>query len=386
MGTSHRLTGVSDAADLAPATIAVTAGRPPREPGQPLSTPPMLASVLHAHPADVGGADNLEYSREGNASFAAVEQVIGALEHGSALTFASGMAAVSASVAVAVRGRPGLVQPLDGYHGTRVLLAEATGLHVVDVDVTDTRAALDALPDGGALWVESPTNPLIGVPDIAALAEGVAAKGGLLVVDSTVATPVCTRPLDLGADLVVHSVTKYLSGHSDVILGAVVTRDEGLLQALLHHRTIHGAVPGPMNAFLAARGIRTLEVRMRTAMATAQVLAERLQAHPAVRRVHYPGLPDDPGHEVAGRQMSGGYGALMSFVLADAAVADAFSEALGLVVHATSLGGVETSLERRGRQHGEAHIDPGLVRMSVGIEDVDDVWADLERALAVATR
>ena len=361
--------------DQRPATVAVSAGRPPHTPGNPLSQPPMLASVLHA-PSEG------EYARYRNASFDALEAALGALEGGTALTYASGMAAISSVVATAVVGRPGLVQPMDGYHGTRTLLESTTGLHLDSVDVADTEATLDALPVGGVLWIESPTNPLISVADIAALADGVHARDGLLVVDSTAAPPVVQRPLELGADVVVHSVTKYLSGHSDLLLGAVITRDERLAAALHDHRTIHGAVPGPMECFLALRGVRTLDVRMQRAQANAMELALRLRAHPLVTRVHYPGLPDDPGHDVARRQMKG-FGALLSFVLPSAAAADAACTGTDLVVHATSLGGVETSMERRDRWPAE-HADPGLIRLSVGIEHVEDIWADLSAALDAA--
>ncbi|WP_370326700.1 PLP-dependent aspartate aminotransferase family protein [Euzebya sp.] len=370
--TSHPAAG-----PLHPATTAVAAGRPPAEPGQPLNQPPLFASVLRA-PADG------EYARYGGASTAAVEQAIGALERGTAVVFSSGMAAVSAVVATAVRGRPGLVQPLDGYHGSRALFDSTTGLFTESVDVADVQATIDALPAHGVLWLESPTNPLITVADIEALSDAATAKGAIAIVDSTAATPIAQRPLDLGAHVVVHSVTKYLSGHSDLLMGAVVTRDESLARALVDHRSLHGAIPGPMDCFLALRGIRTLDVRMRRAMASAQVLAERLAAHPAVERVHYPGLPTDPGHAVASRQMDG-FGALLSFVLADAATADAVCAGVELVVHATSLGGVETSMERRGRQAGEERTPPGLIRMSVGIEHVEDLWTDLARAIDAAS-
>ena len=363
---------------LRPATIAVEAGRPPAEPGQPLSQPPVFASVRRAPATD-------EYGRVANDSFTAVEAAIGALEGGTCVAFASGMAAISAVVATAVRGRPGLVQPRDGYHGTRALFDATTGLHAESVHIADTAAAIDALPQGGVLWTESPTNPLITIADLEALAEGVVAKDGVMIVDSTAATPVCQRPLDLGADVVLHSVTKYLSGHSDLIMGAVVTRDDRMVEALRAHRTLHGAIPGPMDCFLALRGIRTLDVRMRRSMANAQVLAERLHDHPAVDRVHYPGLPSDPGHAVARRQMDG-FGALLSFLLPTAGQADAVCTGAQLVVHATSLGGVESSMERRNRQAGEEETPPGLIRMSVGIEHVEDLWADLDQALARATR
>jgi cystathionine gamma-synthase len=367
---------------LRPATIAVEAGRPPAVPGQPLSVPPDFASVRRMPGADQPMGTT--YARVTNDSIEALEQAIGALDGGDAVVFASGMAAVSAVVTTAVRGRPGLVQPVDGYHGTRALFAETTGLFTESVDVADTAAVLEALPPSGVIWTESPTNPLLTVADLAALADGAKAADGLLVVDSTVAPPVVQRPLELGADVVVHSVTKYLSGHSDLLLGAVVTRHDALADALRAHRTLHGAVPGPMECFLALRGLRTLDVRMQRAQANAMELATRLAAHPAVRRVHHPGLSDDPGHAVASRQMPGGYGALLSFVLADAATADRVCAAIELIVHATSLGGVETSMERRGRQPGEELTDPGLIRLSVGIEHVEDLWADLSRALTDA--
>lgn len=360
-----------------PATIAVAAGRPPRVPGNPMSQPPMLASTLHA-------PQPVEYGRATNASFDALEAAIGTLEGGEAVVFASGMAAISATVAVAVRGRPGLVQPTDGYHGTRALFDDTTGLRTASVDVADTQAVIDAMPVGGVIWTESPTNPLISVADLDALADGAKAKDGILIVDNTVASPVVQRPLDLGADVVVHSVTKFLSGHSDVLLGAVVTRDERLAQALRDHRTLHGSIPGPMECFLALRGIRTVHVRVERAQANALELATRLAAHPLVAQVHYPGLPDDPGHAVASTQMNGGFGALLSFVLPDEPAATTVCETAELIVYATSLGGVESSMERRGRQPGEESTHPGLIRLSVGIEDVEDLWADLTQALARA--
>lgn len=338
-----------------------------------MSVPPTFASVVRAPVPS-------EYGRFANDSFTAVEAAIGALDGGTAVVFASGMAAISAVVATAVQGRPGLVQPLDGYHGTRALFDATTGLHIESVDIANTTAALDALPEHGVLWTESPTNPLITVADLRRLADGVAAKHGLLVVDSTAAPPVVQRPLDLGADIVVHSVTKYLAGHSDLLMGAVVTRDDALVDVLRAHRGLHGAIPGPMDCYLALRGIRTLDVRMERAQSNAMELAVRLDAHPAVQRVHYPGLPDDPGHSVASVQMTG-FGALMSFVLADAEAADAVCAAVELVVFATSLGGVETSMERRNRQPGEERTHPGLIRLSVGIEHVEDIWADLVGAL-----
>jgi cystathionine gamma-synthase len=204
------------------------------------------------------------------------------------------------------------------------------------------------------------------------------------VVDNTFATPLLQRPLELGAEVVVHSVTKFLAGHSDLVMGAVVTGNTDWEEALRRRRSLHGAVPGPLEAFLALRGVRTLAVRLDRAQANAAELARRLAAHPGVSLVRYPGLAEHPGHELASQQMDG-FGAMLSFeVHGGAPAADALCDAVRLCVHATSLGGVETLLERRQRWEGEEATPPGLVRVSVGIEDVEDLWHDLEAALGVA--
>jgi cystathionine gamma-synthase len=202
-----------------------------------------------------------------------------------------------------------------------------------------------------------------------------------VVVDNTFATPLLQRPLDLGVDVVVHSVTKFLSGHSDLVMGAAVTRDAERLDGLRLRRSLHGSIPGPLEAFLALRGVRTLPVRLERAQSNAAELARRLAAHPAVSLVRYPGLPGHPGHELAARQMEG-FGAMLSFELQGGApAADALCGAVRVCVHATSLGGVETLLERRQRWEGEESTPPSLVRVSVGIEDIEDLWDDLEAAL-----
>ena len=360
-----------------PATVAVALGRGRGAPGDPLNVPPVPASVFRA-------GVPLEYGRDTNPTWDALEEVLGALEGGGrALVFGSGMAAIAA-VLDTVRDGGAVVCPYDAYLGTRAHLDDLAGrgrVAVRLVDSADTETTLAACVDAAMLWLESPTNPLMAVPDLAELCRR---AGVPVVVDNTFATPVFQRPFDLGADVVVHSLSKFLGGHSDLVLGAVVVRDEGLLEQLRHRRRRYGGIAGPFEAWLALRGIRTLSVRMERAAANAGELARRLMDHPAVSRVRYPGLPGDPGHERATRQMRG-YGAVVSFELAGGAeAADKVCAAVRLMVHATSLGGVETSLERRHRQAGEEAVPPSLIRLSVGCEHVDDLWRDLEQALAQA--
>jgi cystathionine gamma-synthase len=347
--------------ELSAATLAVAAGRPPRTPDGPLNAPVVTASTYHAG-GDIG------YGRYGNATWEMFEAAVGALEGGTATAFASGMAA-SAAVLELVPPGGTVVVGAAAYYGTVSLLQELERngrLRVRLVDLTDLDAARAALDGADLVWVESPTNPLLLVVDVAAVMDAAHAAGALGVVDSTFSTPVLARPLAAGAAVVVHSATKYLSGHSDLLLGAAVTADADIAARLLAVRSRTGAVPGAFEAWLALRGMRTLHVRMERASANAATLAARLAGHPAVRQVHYPGS-----------------GAMVSLEMADGAdAADRLCEATTLWVHATSLGGVESSLERRRRWPGEStDVPESLVRMSVGIEDVDDLWADLERAL-----
>ena len=256
------------------------------------------------------------------------------------------------------------------------------GGEVRRVNIADTAEVLSAAAGADVVWIESPANPTIEVADLPTLGRELPDQA-LFVVDSTFATPLLQRPLESGAHVVLHSATKLLAGHSDVLLGALVTRpdDEQPFDALDQIRRSFGAVPGPMEAYLALRGLRTLPLRLGQAQTSAQVLAERLVTHERVRGVRYPGLPTDPGYDVARRTLSG-FGSLISIELADAKTADAFVEACALWVFATSLGGVESTLERRRRWPGELRMVPeGLVRMSVGIEHVEDLWADLAQAL-----
>jgi cystathionine gamma-synthase len=245
-------------------------------------------------------------------------------------------------------------------------LQSRSRLNVRQVDLTDNDAAAAALPGADLLWAESPTNPRLNLVELPTLLAGAQAAGVMSVVDNTFNTPIVARPLDMGATVVVHSATKYLSGHSDLLMGVAVARDAALVERLVSYRSLQGAVPGAVEAWLALRGLRTLHLRMERAQVSAAVLADRLGRHPRVDKVHYPGC-----------------GAMVSVVLnGDVAGAERVCGTTQLWVHATSLGGVESSLERRRRWPGESHEVPDtLLRLSVGIEDVDDLWNDLAAAL-----
>lgn len=354
----------TDSGAWSPATRAVVSGRPAREPDAALTSPVVLTSTYVA--SDDAGARG--YGRFANPTWEAFESALAELEGAPVLAFASGMAGVSA---VVHRTPPGgtVVVPDAAYNTTLALLdalAADGRVAVRRVDVTDTPAVEKAVDGAAMLWLESPTNPLLEVADVAACCAAARAAGAMSVVDNTFATPILQQPIALGADVVVHSATKYLSGHSDVVVGAVAVRETALLDALRRHRTVHGAVPGPWETWLALRGMRTLPLRIERASANAADLAGRLTDHPAVARVRYPG-----------------WGAMVSVEVAGgAAAADAVSAAVRLWVPATSLGGVESTLERRRRHANEPHVVPeSLLRLSVGIEDVEDLWADLDSAL-----
>jgi cystathionine gamma-synthase len=366
---------------LHPETTVVRAGRPEPRPDAPLTPPVVLSSTYHA-----GGP--VGYGRDGNPSWTALEAALGELEGGRAVVFASGLAAATALLETLPMGAR-VVAPTSAYMGVRTFLRDATGrgrLEAELVDIADTGTTLAACQGADLLWVESPTNPLLEIADLPALIAGARALGAKVVVDNTFATPLLQRPLDLGADAVMHSATKYLSGHADILAGVAVSRDDALLERVLHERHTRGGILGPVEAYLALRGLRTLALRLDRAQSNAQVLAERLAAHPAVERVRYPGLPSDPGHERAKRQMTG-FGAVVSFqVRGGAEAAERVCQGAHVIAYATSLGGVETLMERRSRWPGEqgGPTPPSLIRMSVGIEHVEDLWSDLEQALARA--
>ncbi|MEP7089760.1 MAG: PLP-dependent transferase [Nocardioidaceae bacterium] len=344
-----------------PATVAVTAGRPMHTPDNPLNEPLTMASTY------VAGGD-LEYGRYGNPTWSAFETALGELEGGRCLAFSTGLAAVATILDLVGMGGT-VVAPRHAYNGSVMQLAdlEARGrISVVLVDITDTESVVKACQDAALVWLESPTNPALEIADITTIAAAAHEAGAVVVVDNTFATPLLQQPLSLGADVVVHSATKFIAGHSDVLLGAVVTADAGLYDVLKKRRDMIGATPGTFETWLALRGLRTLHVRLERAQSNAAELVRRLGSHPAVDEVRYPG-----------------FGAIISVVMAQGALAaDLLTHGTTLWVHATSLGSVESTFERRRRWKTEpATIPDGLVRLSVGIEDVDDLWDDLAGAL-----
>lgn len=348
-------------------TRLVHSGRPARVPDAPLNPPITMASTY------ISGGD-LEYGRYANPTWTAFEEAVAVLEDpqgdASCLAFASGLAAVASVLDLIGLGET-VVAPRHAYNGSLAQLADAEArgrLRTRLVDVTDADEIAAACDDAALLWLESPTNPAMEVVDIAAAVRHAHDAGARVAVDNTFATPLLQRPFEHGADIVVHSATKYLSGHSDLLLGAVLTRDAEVASVLKIRRDIHGAIPGTMEAWLALRGMRTLAVRLERAQASARALAERLGSLQALSEVRYPG-----------------FGAMLAIVLPDAAAADRVVAATRLWARATSLGGVESTLERRRRWASEpASIPEGLIRLSVGIEDVEDLWDDLEQAIGAS--
>ena len=358
-------------------TRVVLAGRPERTGDAGVNVPIELNSTFMA-PGQAG------YGRFGNSTWSALESAIESLECGPTLVFASGMAAISALFSILPRGAV-VTASKHGYSGTMTLLrlAESSGaLEIRYVDISNTNEVLAALKGSTLLWLESPTNPALEVADMPTLIAAAKSLNVGVAVDNTFATPLIQQPLEMGADVVVHSLTKYISGHSDVILGSISTKDQALFARLYEVRKINGAIPGPFEVWLALRGIRTLGVRMERSQKNAQEIATRLTLHPAVDRVRYPGLPTDPHHAVAKSFMKG-YGAIISFDhKGGAEAADLACSLSKLVVHATSLGGVESLWERRHRWSAESPTIPtNLIRLSVGIEDIEDLWGDIDSAL-----
>jgi len=352
---------------LAPASILVSAGRAPRTPGAGLNAPLELSSTYVAD-------GPVDYARAGNPTWTAFEETIGALEGGSALVFSSGMAAIAAALSLAPQGAV-IVAPTHAYSGTSQILEsfEKSGRAILRrVDISDAAAVVEALDGADVLWAESPTNPMLEVADLPRIFEAAHAADALALCDNTFATPLVQQPLSMGADVVVHSVTKYLAGHTDVILGATVTAESDLgrelHEALANHRLLHGAIAGPMETWLALRGMRTMHLRVERSSANAAVLAARLKEHPAVQRVRYPGFGSVIAIEVDGGIQG----------------AETVAAHVRLWTHATSLGGVESLIERRRRHPAEPSTVPdNLLRLSVGVEDVEDLWRDLGAALAL---
>lgn len=379
----ERDSGAPDAQLRVETRLAVL-GRGEGRPGQPLNVPLMPASNFRA--ASSGAAER-EYSRDdGTPGWEALEQLIADVEGGPAVCFASGMAAITAVLELLPVGAR-VVAPRDSYTGLRALLEDGAAAggrwSVRTVDMTRHHDLHDAVPDADLVWLETPSNPMLHIVDIAEITA--AAAGALVAVDNTFATPLLQNPLALGADFVVHSATKFIGGHSDLLLGAVVCGRPDDHARLVRRREVAGATPGALECFLALRGARTLAVRLRQAQECAGELARRLAAHPAVGLVRYPGLPDHPQHALAARQMRG-FGAVLSFEVRDATTADAVCAQVQVIAHATSVGGVESTIERRAKLPGQNHVPAGLLRLSVGCEHVDDLWADLNSALPTSTR
>lgn len=367
-------------------TVAIHAGHEPDPTSGAIAPGITLSSTFARHPdsSPIG----YMYGRVDNPNRHILETRLAQLEGGAvAVAFSSGVAA-SAGVLSTLRPGDHLLRPRDVYVGNRLLLdneLRAWGVDVEAVDFGDLDSVKQALrPETRLLWAETPSNPLLQVTDIAALAELAHGAGARLAVDNTFATPIIQHPLELGADYAVHSSSKYFGGHSDVIGGVVVTREaDGFAQAIRDHQITAGSIPSPFDCWLILRSLATLPLRVRAHNVNAQQLAEFLATQPAVRTVHYPGLPDHTGHALAARQMHGGFGAVLSLRIRDGREAALrMVSRVQLFTRGTSLGGVESLIEHRASSEGPATQTPqDLVRVSVGIEHVDDLIDDLRQAL-----
>jgi cystathionine gamma-synthase len=372
-------------------TRAIHAGQDP-DPATGAVIPPLHLTTTYKQDGVGGLRGGYEYSRSANPTRTALQEALAALEQGTTgLAFASGLAAEDTLLRTVCGPGSHVVLGGDAYGGTYRLISKVAarwGVEHTPADLNDMDALHAAMrPSTRVIWCETPTNPLLNIADIARLADVARETGALLVVDNTFASPYLQQPLTLGADVVVHSTTKYLGGHSDVVGGALVTADAELGERLAFHQNAMGAVNGPFDAWLVLRGLKTLGVRMDRHQANAARIAEFLLGHDAVSSVLYPGLPDHPGHDIAAKQMSG-FGGMLSFRLAGGEEAALrVCERTELFTLAESLGGVESLIEHPGRMtHASAAGSPlevpaDLVRLSIGIEDIDDLLADLDRAL-----
>ncbi|MGI5196659.1 cystathionine gamma-lyase [Streptomyces sp. CA-288835] len=374
-------TGVGDG------TRAVRAGLPDPVKHEPALPGPVFAAHYHL-PGEATGP--YTYGRDENPTWNGLERAIGELEAPGqdgveTLVFASGMAAISAVLFSQLRAGDAVVLPSDGYQVLPLIRAQ---LEAYDIKVrtapTSGDSQLEVLDGAKLLWLETPSNPGLDVCDIRRLSEAARARGCLVAVDNTLATPLGQRPLELGADFAVASGTKQLTGHGDILLGYVTGGDASAMAAVRRWRKIAGAIPGPMEAWLAHRSIATLQLRVDRQNATALALAEALRGRDEVTGLRYPGLPDDPSYKIASQQMRR-YGCVVSFSLPTRARAERFLEALRLVDDATSFGGVRSTAERRGRWGGDA-VGEGFIRFSVGAEDPEDLVADVLRALEESAR
>ena len=365
---------------LATESKVVAAGRPAKQPDGALNPPIALNSTFHE-----GGP--VGYGRYGNETWSALEEAISVLEGGKTLLFSSGMAAISAVFSLLPEGAV-IVAASNGYQGTTTLLKklhESEKLKVRFVNLANTDECLAAIPGAQMLYLESPLNPLLEVVDLPKIIAAGKSAGCGVVVDNTLATPLLQNPLALGADISIHSVTKYLSGHSDLILGSLSTNDQALYGRLEQSRRYGGAIAGPFEAWIALRGLRTFAIRMQRSQENAMELATRLSKDSRISKVRYPGLATDSYHSLAKSFMKG-FGAMISFdVNASVEQVDLMCNSSKLITNATSLGGVESIWERRRRWATEsATVPENLIRFSVGIENVYDLWADIQQALTAA--
>ena len=349
--------------------------------GDPVPPPLTLASIFHL-PGDPAGFR--QYGRFDNPTWSAVEKLLGHLEVAPALALPSGMAAISAVFLALLKSGDRILLPSDGYYTTRMLAERFLKPMGVSHDTRPTASFLDGGFDGYRLvFVETPSNPGLDICDIAAVASAAHEAGATVVADNTTMTPYGQRPLDLGADVVVAADTKAPNGHSDVLFGHVASRNGQIMAAVAEWRKLSGSIPGPFEAWLVHRGLETLEVRFDRMCGSADIIARRLKEHPAVGAVRFPGLPDDPSHNLARMQMER-FGFLIGLTLESAEAAEAFIDGCALIQPATSFGGVHTAAERRARW-GDA-VAPGYVRLSVGCEPVEELWKAIEAALSLSGR
>lgn len=346
------------------------------EVGDPIPVPLTMASIYHA-PGDATGHN--QYGRFSNANWSATEEMLGHLEGAPCVAFPSGMGAISAVFFALLKTGDRILVASDGYHTTRILADRFLGAFGVKTDIRPTATFLDGSFDGYRLvFIESPSNPTLDICDIEAVAAAAHAAGGLLIVDNTTMTPFGQRPLDLGADIVVAADTKAPNGHSDVLFGHVASRNPEIVAAVTEWRQNAGGIPGPFEAWLVHRGLETLELRFDRMCSSAEILAPRLKAHPAVGALRFPGLEGDPSHNLARVQMDR-FGFLISFDLGSEERAEDFINNCDLMHAATSFGGVHTVAERRLRR-GDA-VTPGFVRLAVGCEPVEELWAAMKASL-----
>jgi cystathionine gamma-synthase len=360
-------------------SVAVQSGRPERVAGAPMSRAITLSST-YVHDAAVG------YGRDGSETWGALEKALGDLDGGHAITFSSGLAAATAITSLIPKGGV-VVIPNAAYYGVKQIFGALENQGVLTVRLVDgdkTEEVVKACEGAAMVWMESIANPTLVVADIPTIAAAAKKAGAISVVDATFATPVRQKPLSMGADIVLQSATKFIGGHSDLLLGAVITKSADYAVKMAAYRHDFGSVPGSLESFLALRGLRTLSVRVDRSESNAVELAKRLKAHPKVTKVNYPSLEGDSQNEKAKRVLPNGCGAMVSFELdGKPEQIDQLLSGLKLISHATSLGGVESLIERRTRYlvEAEAGVPMTLCRFSVGIENVEDIWADLDGAI-----